>query len=173
MSVPVGDSGSNIKPAVENEMAEATRNHNITSFDHLSDQIMMLQSERDATVYKKESLRTAQRRRKRQNITRVKGTEESEARKLSVADPRTFTTLYACIQVSHVCVFIMCVVHCYTVYISQAAQQMYGMLTTPYGVRSDDGYQKPPEREFNPNNVVNFDESTGLTCHWCVCRMIV
>ena len=92
----------NIKPAVENEMAEATRNHNITSFDHLSDQIMMLQSERDATVYKKESLRTAQRRRKRQNITRVKGTEESEARKLSVADPRTFTTLYACIQVSHV-----------------------------------------------------------------------
>ena len=49
------------------------------------------------------------------------------------------------------------------------------MLTTPYGVQSDDGYAEPPvsllekefnEREFNPNNVLNFDESMGLTAYW-------
>ena len=82
------------------------------------------------------------RRRKRQNITKVKGTDQTEARRLACADPRTFITLDGCIQV---------------------AKKLYGMLTTSYGVIPEDGYA---QRTFNPNNVFNFDESLGYTVHW-------
>ena len=96
----------NIAPEIENEMAEATRKTNIPSFDNLANEVMLLQSERKRSVHKKESVRTAQRRRKRQKITKQAATEQSAARKSSVADPRTFLTFYGCIQVCHVCMLI-------------------------------------------------------------------
>lgn len=52
------------------------------------------------------------------------------------------------------------------IYVAQAAKIMYGMFVTDYGVRHDDGYASPPEKTFNPNNVINFDESLGYTVHW-------
>ena len=63
-------------------------------------------------------------------------------------DPRTFITLDACIQV---------------------ARKIYGMIVNLFKSREEEvDSDDTTTRRFNPNNVVNFDESLGYTPYWYV-----
>ena len=50
-----------LKPAVERQIGEASRSHNIKSFDAVVNQCQMIVAERKEVTFKKESKRTSQR----------------------------------------------------------------------------------------------------------------
>ena len=50
-----------LQPEIEKQLGEATRCHNIKSFDGMVEEIQMIQSERHGCYYRKESKRTSQR----------------------------------------------------------------------------------------------------------------